>query len=54
MVSRWGRSLKKLTSAAKQAAEKGLIVAGIDEEHPSGAKARVDYAAFCGTTKVVP
>jgi segregation and condensation protein A len=42
------------TSEANEAAERGAIPSGIPDEHPPGAKARVDSAATYGTTEVVP
>ena len=39
-------TLERRPSGAKQAAEKGLNPGQTDEKHTSGAKARVDSAAF--------
>jgi hypothetical protein len=39
---------------AKQAAEKVLIASQIPEEHPSGAKARIDFGPFTARLKSCP
>jgi hypothetical protein len=44
----------KLGGTGFQAEEQGKESTSIPEKQPSGAKARVRFAAICGTTEVVP
>jgi hypothetical protein len=39
---------------SEEAAEEGGILCRAAKEHPSEAKARIHFAAFFGTTEVVP
>ena len=39
---------------AEQVAERCIVLDGVPEDHPSGAKARRFFCGICGTTEVVP